>query len=153
MKLKLFFFMLLDPRQCLKKVINIHFLLIYPNNFLGNQPNTSTQQQRASLGRFAALINDSIENTDQDDFVPTTQKRFSEGNTKTTKRKLTNSFTGPTTIEKKRTKKTNLFQEVVSVTSLSLRENKSSLPPPPWLDLPIGTFSNNRTLKTSFYTI
>jgi hypothetical protein len=122
---------------------NLFNFILYFNEFLGNKTNTSTQQ-RASLGRFAALINNSIENTDQDDFLPSTQKRYSQVNTKTTKRKLTNSFTTTTintnTIENtKRTKKTNLFQDVVSVTSLNLRENHSS-PPPPWLDLPIGTF-------------
>jgi len=107
--------------------------------FLGN----SSTQQRPSLGRFAALVNDSIENTDQDDFIiPTTQhKRFSQVNTTTTttKRKLTNSSTYINTIEKKRTKKTNLFQDVVSVKSLTLQQNHTS-PPPPWLDLPIGKF-------------
>ncbi len=99
--------------------------------------NTSTQQ-RVSLGRFAALVNNSIENTDQDDFLPTTQRRFSQVNTKITKRKLTTT----NTIEKKRSKKTNLFQDVVSVTSLNLKDNHPSRPPPPWLDLPIGNLSS-----------
>jgi hypothetical protein len=71
---------------------NLFNFILYFNEFLGNKTNTSTQQ-RASLGRFAALINNSIENTDQDDFLPSTQKRYSQVNTKTTKRKLTNSFT------------------------------------------------------------
>jgi hypothetical protein len=84
------------------------------------------------------------ENTDQDDFLPSTQKRFSQMQTKTTKRKLTNSVMTTNTIEKKRTKKSNLFQEVVSVTSLSSRGNNTS-PPPPWLDLPIGNFQDNET--------
>jgi len=110
--------------------------------FLGN----SSTQQRASCGRFAALINDSIENTDQDDFIPITQqKRFSQVNTTTTKRKLTNSSTYINTIEKKRTKKTNLFQDVVSVKSLSLQQNTTSSPSP-WLDLPIGKFKHNQTI-------
>jgi hypothetical protein len=90
------------------------------------------------------LVNNSIENTDQDDFIPTTQKRFSQVNT--TKRKLNNSFnpTTPTTSNvvenKKRTKKSNLFQDVVSVASLNLQSKptSSSSPPPPWTDLPIG---------------
>jgi hypothetical protein len=120
-----------------KDVFLLHFIS-YFNHFLGNKTNTSTQQ-RASLGRFAALVNNSIENTDQDDFIPPTQRRFSEVNTQTTKRKLTNSFTTTQTIEQKRTKKTNLFHDVVSVTSLNLQENHTS-PPPPWLDLPIGIF-------------
>jgi len=127
--------------QCSKKVKQNELAcfskidLIY---FLGNNPHTSTQQ-RASLGRFAALINNSTEDTDHDDFIPTTQKRVSQINTQTTKRKLTNSYTNTNTIEKKRTKKSNLFQDVVSVTSLTLQENRTS-PPPPWLDLPIGSF-------------
>ncbi|CAF1016050.1 unnamed protein product [Rotaria sordida] len=100
-----------------------------------NKSNISTQQ-RPSLGRFAALINNSIEDTDENDFIPTTQKRFSQVNTNTTKRKLTNSFTTSNTIEKKRTKKSNLFQDVVSTTSLTLQKNPTS-PPPPWLNLPI----------------
>lgn len=100
---------------------------------------TSTQQSRASLGRFAALVNNSIENTDQDDFIPATQqKRTSDINTKTTKRKLTNSFTHTNTIEKKRTKKTNLFQDVVSVPTNTI----NNYPPPPWLDLPTGKLKN-----------
>jgi hypothetical protein len=94
-------------------------------------------KNHSSLGRFAALVNNSTENTDQDDFLPTTQKRFSELNTKSTKRKFTNSLTTTHTIEKKRTKKTNLFQDIVSV---NLKDNQSS-PPPPWLDLPIGNLS------------
>ncbi|CAF3398834.1 unnamed protein product [Rotaria sp. Silwood1] len=102
----------------------------------GNKPNISTQQ-RPSLGRFAALINNSIEDTDQDDFIPTTQNRFSQVNTNTTKRKLTNSFTNTNTIEKKRTKKTNLFQDVVSTTTYSTLKVNHTSPPPPWLTLPI----------------
>lgn len=104
---------------------------------------TSSTQQRVSTGRFAALINSSIENTDQDDFIPSTQhKRTSQVHTKTipvttTKRKLTNSFNHTNTIEQKRTKKsTNLFQDVVSVPSIP----NSLPPPPPWLDLPTGLF-------------
>ena len=98
----------------------------------------SNTQNRPSAGRFAALINNSVENTDQDDFIPTkaaTQKRLSEVNTKPPKRKLTNSLTTPHTIEKKRTKKSSLFQDVVPVASLNLQD---SSPPPPWLDLPTG---------------
>ena len=72
-------------------------------------------------------------------FLPTTQRRFSEVNTKPAKRKFTNSFTPTSTIQKKRTKKTNLFHDVVSVHSLNLQENNTS-PPPPWLDLPTGSF-------------
>ncbi|CAF4179279.1 unnamed protein product [Rotaria sp. Silwood2] len=110
----------------------------------GNKLNTSTQQ-KPSLGRFAALINNSIEDTDQDDFIPTTQRRFSQVNTNTTKRKLTNSFTTTNTNEKKRTKKTNLFQDVVSTTSSTFKVNHTSSTfkvnhtssHPPWLNLPI----------------
>jgi hypothetical protein len=65
-------------------------------------------------------------------------------NTKSTKRKYTNSLT---TIEKKRTKKTNLFQDVVPVTSLNLKDN----PPPPWLDLPIGSLSSHQIINLDFY--
>jgi hypothetical protein len=100
----------------------------------------SNTQNRPSVGRFAALVNNSVENTDQDDFIQTTtttQKRLSQINTKPPKRKLTNSPATSHTIEKKRTKKSNLFQDVVSVTSLNLKDNPSS-PPPPWLDLPTG---------------
>jgi len=85
-------------------------------------------------GRFSQLLNKSIENTDQDDFLPvSTQKRHSEINTK---RKFTQSFPPPTTtttktinsVEKKRTKKSiNLFQDVIPVTGI-----------PPWLNLPTG---------------
>ncbi|UJR26727.1 hypothetical protein I4U23_008042 [Adineta vaga] len=106
----------------------------------GNTLNTSTQSQRTSAGRFAALINSSTENTDQDDFLPTTQKRCSQIiNTQTTKRKLTTSSTTINTnsIERKRTKKSNLFQDVVSVSPSILQETKNSSPPPPWLNLPI----------------
>ncbi|CAF0951164.1 unnamed protein product [Adineta steineri] len=104
----------------------------------GNNLNTSTQQ-RASLGRFAALVTDSIKDTDQDDFIPTTQKRYSEvitTTTTTTKRKLANSSTNANTFEKKRTKKSSLFSDVVSVSSINLQANNTSSPPPPWLDLP-----------------
>lgn len=84
------------------------------------------------------MINSSVEDTDNDDFIPTTQKRFSQVNLQqepstTTKRKSVSA----TPIEKKRTKKTNLFQDVVSTTSISSKENRN-LPPPPWLDLPTG---------------
>lgn len=100
----------------------------------------SSTQQRPSLGRFAALVNDSIEDTDQDDFLPTTQKQFSQVNIKPTKRKLTNTTTTTTTsntIEKKRSKKSNLFQDVVQATHTKSNHH-SSYPPPPWLDLPMG---------------
>ncbi|CAF3621323.1 unnamed protein product [Rotaria socialis] len=101
----------------------------------GNTTNSSTQQ-RPSLGRFAALINNSIEDTDQDDFIPTTQKRFSQVHIQTTKRKLPNSITTTNSVEKKRTKKTNLFQDVVSTTPVYFKESHNSTSPP-WLNLPI----------------
>lgn len=100
----------------------------------------SSTQQRPSLGRFAALINDSIEDTDQDDFLPTTQNRISQINTKPTKRKLpsvTPTTTSINSVEKKRSKKSNLFHDVVSASSSKLN-NHSTSPPPPWLDLPMG---------------
>ena len=99
----------------------------------------SSTQQRPSLGRFAALVNDSIENTDEDDFLPTTQKRFSEVNIKPPKRKFNNSLTTSNVIEKKRSKKSNLFHDVVPETTRANRQTSSS-PPPPWLDLPTGEF-------------
>lgn len=101
----------------------------------------SSTQQRPSLGRFAALINDSIENTDEDDFLPTTQQRMSQVNMKPAKRKFNNSLTTTTIIEKKRSKKINLFHDVVPETT-----NSSSSPPPPWLDLPTGNFLAFRSL-------
>ncbi|CAF0732257.1 unnamed protein product [Adineta ricciae] len=98
---------------------------------------TSSTQQRSSAGLFSALINNSIEDTDQDDFMPTTQKRPSQINTQTTKRKLSTSFkTTSNPVEKKRTKKSSLFHDVVSVPSTTIQQTKSASPPPPWLDLP-----------------
>ena len=104
----------------------------------------SSTQQRPSLGRFAALVNDSIEDTDQDDFLPITQKQFSQVNIKPTKRKLT---TTSNVIEKKRSKKSNLFQDVVQTTHAKLNHH-SSCPSPPWLDLPIG---NSVDFRLQFY--
>lgn len=72
--------------------------------------------------------------------MPTTQKRPSQVNTQTTKRKLSTSFkTTSNPVEKKRTKKTNLFHDVVSVPTTTMQQTKHSSPPPPWLDLPTGT--------------
>lgn len=88
-------------------------------------------QQRASTGRFSVLLSKSIENTDQDDFLPSTstQKRHSQINNP--KRKFNQSFQTTNSIEKKRTKKstTNFFQDVVPI-------NTKNNPIPPWLNLP-----------------
>lgn len=102
----------------------------------GNKTN-STTSQRNSTGRFAALISSSSENTDQDDFLPSTQHRLSQLSTKSIKRKQPSSVTYAKPAEKKRTKKSNLFQEVVSASSLIAQPTPAS-PPPPWLDLPLG---------------
>ena len=94
-------------------------------------------QQRVSTGRFAALVSNSIVDTDQDDFLPTTQSRHSDVPTKTAKRKLSTPLSTSVSMEQKRPKKSNLFRDVVSVTSLTLSDHRTH-PPPPWLDLPTG---------------
>lgn len=101
-----------------------------------NKTRSSSTQQRASTGRFAALINNNaIINTDQDDFLPSTQTQ-----TKSIKRKSAPSSTYVKPVEPtKRTKKSNLFQDVVSTSHLTLYENTIK-PIPPWLNLPFGKF-------------